>query len=130
MAACAQHTKTATMLRTLVVVLACLWAVGCNRGGQMSSSDSAASVALDDTTLGPGDVFEVRVFGQDSLTGKYRVATDGTIQFPFLGLVAAGGKEPEAVAQLIATGLKERGYFHDPHVTVLVEQTNSKRLSV
>lgn len=111
-------------------MVTCLVCVACGNHAQLASSNGAASLATEDTTLGPGDVFEVRVFGQSDLTGKYKVATDGTVQFPFLGLVPAGGKEPETVAQMIATGLKAGGYFHDPHVTVLVEQTNSKRLSV
>jgi protein involved in polysaccharide export with SLBB domain len=75
-------------------------------------------------------VFEVRVFGQEDLTGKYKVAPDGSVQFPFLGVVQAGGKQPDEVARVIATGLKDGGYLNEPHVSVMLEQSNSKRLSV
>src|SRR5687767_9924403 len=116
------------MLRTFVVV-ALLCAAGCGNRAQLLTED-AASVSVEDTTLGPGDVFEVRVFGQPDFTGTYKVASDGAIQFPFLGIVQAGGKEPEHLAKLLASRLKDEGYLTDPHVSVLVEQSNSKRLSL
>jgi protein involved in polysaccharide export with SLBB domain len=114
---------------TRYALLVCLCVVGCAKRGQISSADMASAPA-EDTKLGAGDVFEVRVVGEQDLTGKYKVGTDGTIQFPFLGVVAVGGKEPEEVARLLAAGLRDGGYLNQPQVTVLVEQTNSRRLSV
>jgi polysaccharide export outer membrane protein len=84
----------------------------------------------EDTSLGPGDVFEVRVFGEKDLTGKYQVGPDGSIRFPFLGALVVGGKEADEVARLISGGLREGKYLVDPQVSVFVEQTNSKRISV
>jgi polysaccharide export outer membrane protein len=80
--------------------------------------------------LGPGDVFEIRVFGEKDLTGKYQVGPDGNIRFPFLGIVDVGGKEADQVAQEISEGLQNGQFLLDPHVSVFVEQTNSKRISV
>jgi protein involved in polysaccharide export with SLBB domain len=116
------------VLKRYVLVL-CLFAFGCASRAPLSGADTVTTPA-EDTKLGPGDVFEIRVVGQDDLTAKYKVGSDGSIQFPFLGVVAVGGKEPEEVARLVAAGLKEGGYLVEPQVTVLVEQTNSKRLSV
>jgi polysaccharide export outer membrane protein len=96
----------------------------------MSSVPNPATLNDEDTTLGPGDVFEVRVFGQADLTGKYRVGTDGSIEFPFLGTIQAGGMESGELADAIAKGLKDGGYLRDPQVNLLVVETNSKRLSV
>ena len=93
-------------------------------------SDAEADAAAEDTTLGPGDVFEVKVVGQTDLTGKYRIGADGTIQFPFVGAVAAAGKEPEELARDLAAALRDGGYLREPQVSVLIEQSNSKRLSV
>ena len=42
-------------------------------------------------TLGIGDVFEVRVFGDADLSGVYRVSSDGMINFPLVGKVKADG---------------------------------------
>jgi len=86
--------------------------------------------ATDDTTLGPGDVFSVRVYGEEAMTGSHQVATDGTINFPLLGTVSVGGLEPTQVAQKIQTGLIERDFLRNPQVSVYVEQYASKRVSV
>jgi polysaccharide export outer membrane protein len=86
--------------------------------------------ATDDTTLGPGDVFSVRVYGEEALTGSHQVAPDGTINFPLLGAVQVNGLEPTVVAQKIQTQLVERDFLRDPHVSVYVEEYASKRVSV
>src|SRR5687767_2583442 len=49
-------------------------------------SPSADPVKLGSTTLGPGDVVEVRVYGED-LSGAHRVSPEGTIDFPLCGRV-------------------------------------------
>jgi polysaccharide biosynthesis/export protein len=97
-----------------------------------SPANSSAPIdpAVDQTALGPGDLFEVRVFGDKDLSGIYQVATDGTISFPFLGRVTVVDKEPTRVAVELADGLRDGGYLRDPHVTLLVTQANSKRISV
>ena len=86
--------------------------------------------ATDDTTLGAGDVFSVRVYGEDSMTGSHQVAPDGTINFPLLGAVQVSGLEPTEVANKIQHELQERDLMRNPHVSVYVEQYSSKRVSV
>lgn len=86
--------------------------------------------ATDDTTLGPGDVFAVRVYGEEPMSGSHQVAPDGTINFPLLGAVRVEGLEPPQVADRIQTLLKERDLLRNPHVSVYVEQYASKRVSV
>ena len=86
--------------------------------------------ATDDTTLGAGDVFSVRVYGEDSMTGSHQVAPDGTINFPLLGAVQVSGLEPTEVANKIQHELQERDLMRSPHVSVYVEQYSSKRVSV
>jgi protein involved in polysaccharide export with SLBB domain len=102
----------------------------------LSSCASHAATRLpdqppaEDTSLGSGDVFEVRVFGEKDLTGEYQVSADGTIQFPFLQTVMVGGKEPNQVAILIADRLSSGGYLKEPQVSVFLKESNSKRVSV
>jgi polysaccharide export outer membrane protein len=86
--------------------------------------------ATDDTTFGPGDVFVVRVYGEEELSGNHQVAPDGTINFPLLGAVEVSGLEPPDVADKLQKLLKERDLLRDPHVSVYVEQYASKRVSV
>lgn len=97
---------------------------------QHPASPLPTQLPAEDTSLGPGDVFEVRVFGEKDLTGKYQVGPEGSIRFPFLGVVQVQGKEADQVAREITVGLKQGKYLLDPHVSVFVEQTNSKRISV
>ena len=70
------------------------------------------------------------MYGQKDLSGKHRVAPDGSINFPFLGPVQAGGRDPQELAVAIAEGLKTGGFLADPQVTVFIEESNSKRVSV
>ena len=41
--------------------------------------------------VGIDDVFEVRVFAEPDLSGPYRVASDGTIDYPFAGRISVVG---------------------------------------
>ncbi len=84
----------------------------------------------DDTTLGAGDVFDVRVFGEPDLGASYRVAQDGSIDFPLVGRVTVVGLEPTAVADLLTERLRSGQFLRDPQVSVLVKEYNSKRISI
>lgn len=84
----------------------------------------------EDTSLGVGDVFEVRVFGEKDLSGKYQVGPDGSIRFPFVGALKVEGKQADAVAAELTAKLKEGQYLLAPQVSVFVEQANSKRVTV
>ncbi|HEX4457489.1 MAG TPA: polysaccharide biosynthesis/export family protein [Polyangia bacterium] len=90
-----------------------------------------APVALPavDTSLGVGDSFEVRVFGEPDLTGVYRVGAEGNITFPLIGDVHVDGLDAQAAARLIASKLKQ-GMLRDPQVTVLVKEQTSKKIYV
>ncbi len=98
---------------------------------RMGGAPAAPPVPSDaDTSLGPGDVFDVVVFGEKDLSGTYRVDTDGTILFPFVGRVKADGLQPNELAESLARRLEEGGYLRNPQVSVFVKEYNSKRISV
>ena len=74
--------------RFLLITTLLLLAVGssaCSKRGLQATE--VPPPATDDTTLGPADVFSVRVYGEEALTGSHQVAPDGTINFPLLGAV-------------------------------------------
>jgi polysaccharide export outer membrane protein len=79
--------------------------------------------------LGIDDVFEVRVFGEKDLSDFYRVAADGTIDFPFVGRIMVLGMRSGDVQELIAKKLKE-GYLKNPQVSLMVKEWNSRKVSV
>lgn len=110
-----------TLLVSLLVLAGC--------GDPPPSEYPAQRVHVEDTTLGVGDAFEVRVFRQDDLTSKYEVSSDGTISFPMIGTVAVVGKTPVAVEREIRDRLAD-GYLKNPQVSVLVLARKSKRITV
>src|SRR5512141_3104345 len=59
--------------------------------------------------LGIDDVFEVRVFGEQDLSDFYRVAADGTIDFPSVGRISGVGLRSGEVQEIITNKLKD-GY--------------------
>lgn len=99
-------------------------------GGSRLPSSGAPEAAGNDTSLGAGDVFDVRVFGEEELTGSYRVAQDGSIDFPLVGRLAVEGLEPTQIADLVTGRLRDGQFMMNPQVSVLVREYNSKRISV
>jgi protein involved in polysaccharide export with SLBB domain len=86
--------------------------------------------AAPDTTLGPNDLFDVRVYGEKDLSDTFRVASDGTIDYPLLGTVQVDGLTPSQVVKVIETGLREGEFLKTPHVSILVKEYQSKKISV
>jgi polysaccharide export outer membrane protein len=82
-----------------------------------------------DRALGPGDVVEIRVYGEPDLSGTFDVGTDGHINFPLIGLVQVRGIAPPAVRNEIQRRLAD-GYLKQPSVTVRVTEYRSKKVTV
>ncbi|MBN8230222.1 polysaccharide biosynthesis/export family protein [Corallococcus macrosporus] len=68
----------------------------------------------------PGDVLNVKVFGQEALTTRAKVREDGHISLTFLDDVEAAGHSPALLAQQIQTRLKD--FINHPVVTVSLEE--------
>lgn len=82
------------------------------------------------TSLGVGDVFEVRIVGEEKLPVSFTVAPDGTVDLPYIKRVRVSGLEPQEVAALVRTKLIEGGVLVDPSVSVSMKEYNSKRVEV
>ena len=102
-----------------------LWLAGCAGASQELPTPSA----MESTTLGPGDGFEVRVYQEPDLSGPYRVAADGSITFPLLGRVEVSNRGANEVGDLLTKRLRD-GYLKSPQVTVLVREYTSKKVFV
>ena len=117
-------------MRTLVLVLLLGVLAGCGVFRDPPPSDyPTQEVYAEDTTLGPRDEFEVRVFRHEEMSGTYSVSEEGTINFPEIGIVEVRGKTPAQVEQEIQARLAD-GYLVDPSVSVLVKEYKSKTISV
>ena len=120
--------RPSRLLLIPVAAFVALAIAGCSHRGLKATE--IPPPATDDTTLGPGDAFSVRVYGEDAMSGSHQVAPDGTINFPLLGPVEVAGLEPPEVAKELETLLRERDLLRNPHVSVYVERYASKRVSV
>lgn len=83
-----------------------------------------------DTTLGVGDSFEVKVFGELDLTNTYRVSSTGTVALPLIGEVEVAGLDPRQVEMRIAEKLRDGKFMVRPQVSVMVKEQMSKRIVV
>jgi polysaccharide export outer membrane protein len=103
--------------------------IGCGHNNtQVSEGTRPSDAPLPVTDLGPGDVFEVRVWGEEDLSGAYRVASDGSINFPLVGRVEVGGMTASRVSDVLSEGLRK--YIKDPSVSVFVKEYQSKKVYV
>jgi polysaccharide export outer membrane protein len=112
-------------MRHLVLLL--LFALGCVPAMRTVVENPTVPVA--DTTLGVGDTFDVRVFGEADLSGTYRISAEGTINFPLAGVIKVEGLEPQQAAKRIEERLRE-GILRNPQVTVLVKEQTSKKIYI
>lgn len=70
--------------------------------------------------LGPGDRIRVITFGEQQLTGEFRVSDSGDIALPELGTIHATGLTAHQLARHIAAALRAAKLFTNPSVSVEV----------
>ncbi len=70
--------------------------------------------------LGAGDTVRIITFGEDSLTGEFRVGDSGMIALPLIGPVRAGGANTQDLEQRVAQALKRANLLRNPSVAVEV----------
>jgi polysaccharide export outer membrane protein len=111
----------------LLAVLAVVLATACAH--RSSSEVPEVAIAAAASTLGPGDVVEVRVYQEPELSGVYQVGSQGDVIFPLCKSVVVGGLTPNAAADKLRACLSD-GFMRDPQVSVLVKEYNSKKVFV
>ncbi len=87
------------------------------------------------TTLGYGDIVEVRIVGARNTDGKdlppdYKVAPDGTVNLPYIGPTMVYGLEPNEVEAVVQKRLIDGEFYTRPQVSVVVRTYTSKRVSI
>jgi protein involved in polysaccharide export with SLBB domain len=92
-------------------------------------SIAVGEVGPPEDRIGIDDTFDVRVYGEAELTGTFRVATDGTIDYPLAGRMQVAGLRTGEIQRLIVTKLKGP-YLKEPQVVVTVKDRNSQKISV
>jgi polysaccharide export outer membrane protein len=109
-----------------VVVLA-LMVAGCGRNYPPAHSLPDPVV---NQQVGPGDLLEVVVVGEDKLPKEYTIQSDGSLDFPYTQGIKVVGLEPREVASAISKQLIEVKFLVKPQVQVKVKQFNSKKVQI
>ncbi len=76
--------------------------------------------------LGPGDVVQVRMWGDTNVSGTYRIGPDGDITLPLFGGVTMAGYTRDGAARMLEE-LMEAHYI-DPRVTIIVDEFNNNNV--
>lgn len=103
-------------MKNILLCLLCLTAAGC-----VTSSPSIKTLPEEksDYTLGIGDSLRIVVFGQQDMSGEYKIEPNGMISFPLIQSVPASGFTPKELEQAITNEL-DPDYLVDPRVSVEV----------
>jgi protein involved in polysaccharide export with SLBB domain len=117
------------LLAAAVVISACACASGGGRGGAVTSAPQPTTGGLAASTVGPNDLFEVRVYQEPELSGMYQVGPQGDIMFPLCKQVVVIGLTANGVAEKLRDCLS-KGYLRNPQVSVLVKEFNSRKVFV
>lgn len=81
--------------------------------------------------VGPGDVIEVVVVGEEKLPHDYEIQQDGTLSFPYVEApLKVAGLEPREIATSLRDRLVEAKFLVSPQVQVKVKAYNSKKIQV
>jgi protein involved in polysaccharide export with SLBB domain len=79
--------------------------------------------------LSPNDVIQVKVYQEEDLETKMRIAKDGTASFPLIGVIQIGGKTVEQATALIRD-LLDKDFLVNPQVTLTVVEYAKRRFTV
>lgn len=96
----------------------------------MMNATSGGVESPADYIIGPADLLQVDVFESEKLTDTARVSSRGDITMPLIGNVTVGGLSAREAEIKIENILKDQGFIKDPHVTVFIEEYNSKIVTV
>ncbi|KAA0577430.1 polysaccharide export protein [Azospirillum sp. B21] len=91
--------------------------VGC--AGNDAPLETANVGQISEYRLGAGDALRVIVFGEEQLSGEFRVDGTGKVAMPLIGEVSAKDRSTRDLEKEISTRLSA-GYVKDPKVSVEV----------
>jgi len=108
----------------LCVVLVC----GCASGS--SGPAPVLPAPTERNELGPGDIFTLEIVGEKDLPLEYQVASDGTVDFPYIHSRRVADLEPQEVSRLVRDELIKAKVLSDPSIVIQVKEHASRRVSL
>ena len=100
-----------------LTVLFCLLIACAGPGSSLPTLPVANGAAY---RLGPGDQVRIITFGEDNLTGEFRVNDSGNIALPLTGAVHAAGLSSDELESAVAASLRRARLVRNPSVAVEV----------
>ena len=113
---------------TTLLLVAALALVGCTSSQAPPPAHLPAPVTS--TTVGVGDAFTIELVGEKDLPSAFRIAPDGTIDYPYVGRVKVAGLEPQEIVDLLRKKLVEGKVLTNPQMSLSVKEYVSKTVTV
>ncbi len=114
--------------RALVALLLLLSLVSCTSSRPPPPAHLPAPVTS--TTIGVGDLFDVQLVGEKDLPSQFRVAPDGTIDYPYIGRLNVVGLEPQELVDVLRKKLIDGRFLTNPQLSLIVKEYVSKRVTI
>jgi polysaccharide export outer membrane protein len=89
-----------------------------------------AATKPEDYRLGQGDSIRVTVFDHEELSIEARISQTGNITYPLIGQLRIAGLSTRDTELLLARALTDGGFVKQPHISVLVAEYQSQKVSV
>ncbi len=96
----------------------------------VDNSRAQLAPPVESSTVGPDDVFVLRIVGEKDLPEEYQVASDGTVDLPYVHRVSVSGLEPHEIARVVRERLMAEKVLRDPSVVVMIKEYRSKKITV
>src|SRR4051812_42117725 len=100
--------RVLSLLTLLLVALIGLATPGC---GHHYPPPPKLPEPIVNSQVGPGDLLEVVVVGEDKLPKEYEVSPDGTLSFPYVEPFKVAGLEPRQIAATLRDSLVEAKFL-------------------
>jgi polysaccharide export outer membrane protein len=112
-----QSSRWLLTLPTLLTILMCLMVTACAPGATLPPLPQTVEEAYQ---LGVGDQIRIITFGQDQLTGEFRINDRGNVAIPLLGSIPANGLTTSELERGIEQRFKDKKILQEPSVSVEV----------
>lgn len=119
--------RVLSVLSVALVLVLWLFVPGCGRN---YSPPPNLPEPIVNQQVGPGDLLEIFVVGEEKLPREYEIAPDGTLSFPYVEPLKVAGLEPREIAKALSESLIAAKYLVFPQVQVKVKTYNSKNIQV
>jgi polysaccharide export outer membrane protein len=112
----------------VLATLCALLLVAC--GGGNAAQHVNLPAPSERTLVGPGDVLTIEIVGEKELPREYQVASDGSVDVPYVHGVKVAGLDPHEIADTLRKALIDAKVLTDPSVIVSVKEYHSQRVTL